>query len=98
VTWIGVPPHQCRIDSGAEVLARYASSDHGTRSFCSRCGSTLFFESTEHPDQLHIVLANLRDPIDREPQMHVYFDDRARWTRVDDELPRLGGESGVEAV
>jgi hypothetical protein len=98
VTWIGVLHQQCRVESGEELLTRYASSGHGTRTFCSRCGSTLFFESTEHADQVHIVLANLHDPIDREPQMHVYFSDRAHWTRLADELPRLGGESGVEPV
>jgi hypothetical protein len=27
---------------------------------------------------------------------HVYFDDRAPWTLVGDDLPRLGGASGLE--
>jgi hypothetical protein len=30
------------------------------------------------------------------PQAHFYFDDRASWTRVADELPRFGGTTGVE--
>jgi hypothetical protein len=98
VTWFGVPRAQLRLESGDDLLTRYASSDHGTRSFCARCGSTLFFESTRHPDELHVVLANMHGPIDREPQLHVFFGDRPRWTSLDDRLPRLGGESGMEPL
>ena len=50
-----------------DVLQRYASSTHGTRSFCSRCGSTLFCESTHHPDRVDVVLANVKGTIDRAP-------------------------------
>ena len=32
-----------------------------------------------------------------EPQMHIYFDDRAQWVAVGDDLPRLGGKTGFEA-
>jgi hypothetical protein len=28
--------------------------------------------------------------------MHIYFDDRAAWTAVGDDLPRLGGTTGME--
>ena len=77
-------------------LVRLASSEHGSRSFCGRCGSSLLCESTHHPDRVDVVLANLHGPIDREPELHVYFDDRADWVRVDDGLPRLGGKTGLE--
>jgi hypothetical protein len=36
--------------------------------------------------------------IDREPQLHIFFDDRVEWIEVNDSLPRLGGETGVEPV
>lgn len=98
VTWLGVPRAQLTIEAGEEELTRFASSSHGHRSFCRRCGSTLFCESTKHPDQIDVVLANLDGPIDRPPQVHVYFDDRAEWVVVDDGLPRLGGESGLEPL
>ena len=98
VTWIGVPGAQLRMVEGEGVLVRYRSSDHGTRSFCGRCGSSLFCESTRHPGVVDVVLASLAGAIDRAPQAHVYFDCRADWVRVDDELPRLGGESGVEPL
>lgn len=75
---------------------RFRSSDHGTRSFCGRCGSPLFFESTRHPDRIEIALAAMHGPIDREPEAHMHFGDRASWAVVCGELPRLGGASGLE--
>ena len=95
VTWFAVPRSRFRLASD-ETLARFRSSDHGTRSFCTRCGSTLFCESSHHPDQIDVVLANMQGPIDRGPEAHYFFDDRAEWTRAEDGLPRLGGESGLE--
>ena len=98
VTWFAVPRAQFSLDRGDSMLMRYESSDHGARSFCGSCGSSLFCESTQHPDQIDIVLANMKQPIDRPPQVHIYFDDRAEWTRVNDGLPQLGGLSGMEPV
>ncbi len=96
VTWFGVERGRLFVDAGDGELERYASSDHGTRSFCRRCGSSLFFESTHHPERVDVVLANMDGAIDREPQLHVHFDDRAPWVTVSDGLPRLGGRTGME--
>ena len=98
VTWFGVPPGQLSIDAGKDDLVVHQSSEHGTRSFCRHCGSSLFCESSRHPDRVDIPLANMHDPIDRRPQLHVYFDDRAEWLDLDDDLPRLGGETGMEPI
>ncbi len=98
VTWFVVTRDQFSLDAGSDALVRFASSDHGTRSFCGRCGSSLFCESTQHPDDVDIVLANMHDPIDRKPEMHIYFDDRADWTFAEDGLPRRGGSSGLEPL
>ena len=98
VTWAILLREQLRVRSGSDRLVRFKSSDHGTRSFCGTCGSTLLFETTRDPERIDVVLANLDGPIDREPQFHVYFDDRADWIRADDGLPRLGGTTGVEPL
>ena len=94
VTWIGVPRAQLRLAADGAEPVTHASSDHGTRSFCGRCGSSLFCESKHHPDVVDVVLANMSGPIDREPQLHFYFDDRASWVVAEDGLPRLPGGLG----
>ena len=98
VTWFGVSRSQFRVVTGQTDLVRYQSSEHAVRSFCRRCGSSLFSESSRHPDQIEVVLANVHDPIDRLPEAHVFFDDRATWLTVHDDLPRMGGVSGFSPI
>lgn len=98
VTWVALPGSQFQLDAGGEALVRFESSTHGSRSFCGRCGTSLLCESTERPDEVDIPLANLEGAIDREPQLHIYFDDRADWAFADDGLPRLGGPTGLEPI
>jgi hypothetical protein len=43
-----------------------------------------------------VPLGNRDGAIDRIPESHVYFDDRASWTLVGNDLPRLCGASGFE--
>ena len=45
-----------------------------------------------------MALANVDGDIDRPPQLHVYYDDRAPWVCIGDDLPRLGGETGLEPL
>ncbi len=98
VTWIGARREGFSVDAGTDALVRYQSSPKGSRTFCGRCGTSLFCENAQHPELVDIPLANLADPIDREPSMHFYFDHRADWVVVKDALPRLGGESGFEPL
>jgi hypothetical protein len=98
VTWFGLRSEQLAIDAGAEALTRHASSKHGTRTFCSRCGSSLFCDHSDQPGHVNVVLAAMQTPIDREPELHAYFDSRARWITVADRLPRLGGKTGLEPL
>ena len=98
VTWIGVRKEQLRFVKGQDGLKTYPSSEHGIRQFCSTCGSSLFCELESEPGTVDIVLANLDGPIDREPQVHVYYDSGVSWAQNDDALPKLGGKTGSEPL
>jgi len=98
VTWLAIDRSQLDVIAGRSELVRYESSVHGTRSFCSRCGTSLFCENATHPDRVDIPLANMNGPTDRAPQVHVYVDSRADWFSITDSLPRLGGKTGLEPV
>jgi hypothetical protein len=98
VTWFGVGSDQLTIDAGADRLTRHRSSEHGTRSFCSRCGSSLFCDHSDQPGRVNIVLAVMQTPIGRDPDVHTFFDARVPWVSVGDDLPRLGGETGLEPL
>jgi hypothetical protein len=62
------------------------------------CGSSLFCDNTTYPDRVDVALGAMDGPIDRAPQLHVYYDSRAGWVEVADELPRRGGKSGFEPL
>ncbi len=98
VTWVAVPPERFRVTSGEEYITRFESSETGTRSFCKTCGSQMFCKNELHPEIIDRALAALHGKIDRDPEEHWYFDSRADWTVVNDDLPKLGGTTGVEPL
>jgi hypothetical protein len=95
VTWVGFKSEAVRFDDPQSRLHWYESSPGAGRGFCSRCGTTLFFRSERWPGELHIVRSNFDGPLDREPQVHVSYDDHVPWLQVgDDGLKRVGGLGG----
>ena len=79
VTWVGIAADRFVLESGTDVLGHYQSSTAATRSFCCRCGSPLFFQSSHWPGEVHVTLASLDDPSGLEPQAHAYWESRADW-------------------
>lgn len=88
ITWVGMEKTQFRIIAGEDELSWYRSSPPASRGFCRQCGSTLFFQSTRWPTEMHVVLANIDAAIDRAPAGHVYYDSHADWITVNDGLAR----------
>ena len=96
VTFVGLPRERFRLLSGATTV--YRSSETAQRSFCARCGSTLFFEGDRWADEIHVSRASLPDAAPLRPHGHAYFDHGAPWMRWGDDLPRFGGPSGTEPL
>lgn len=89
VTWVGVAQERFHLLAGDALLRRYHSSPEATRSFCGRCGSPMFFESTRWPGEVHVALAHFTSPLDREPDKNAFAADRAHWI-PEFRLPRDG--------
>ena len=88
VTWVGFARDRFKITVGENTLRWYASSPPAQRGYCGDCGSSLFFKSTRWPDEIHVTLANIQGPLDRQPERHVYFDTHVSWLEFADNLPR----------
>ncbi len=69
-------------------LSRYASSDHGVRSFCGNCGTQISFVSTNDPGMIYLTVASLDDPEAIKPTMNVHVVDGLRWIHIDDGLEK----------
>ena len=98
VTWFGVERSRFELVAETDSLAWYRSTPQARRGFCSSCGSTLFFEGDRWPDEVHIALAHMDGPIDRQPKAHVFFDSHVDWVELADDLPRLGGPTGNQPL
>ena len=100
VTWVGTDEKRFVVESGAEVLRRYQSSAEGSRSFCGRCGSPLFFESARWPGELHITLASIDPAVAAtlQPQGHVHWSQRVPWIGdIHDGLSRHAESGGASS-
>ena len=91
VTWLGISGERFEFIGDGSHLRTYRSSTEATRSFCGRCGTPLFFESTRWPGELHITLGSV-DPelaAQLQPQAHVHWVEHVPWIgEFHDSLPR----------
>jgi hypothetical protein len=86
VTWAGFDSGHFNLVSGDHHLEWYESSPGARRGFCRTCGSTMLFESERWQGETHVALACIEDPIDREPQAHVFYGSHVDWMPIDDAL------------
>ena len=96
VTWAALSSERVHVAAGDTELVHYRSSEIGTRSFCRRCGSSMFCTLDTHPGVIDVALGCLAPDHGAVPLAHVFWDDRAGWLELRDGLPRLGGKSGQE--
>ena len=75
-----------------ETLAHYRSSPDVRRSFCARCGSTLFWDRDGAP-HISICAGTLDLPSGLSTAGHIYVADKADFYEIDDGLPRFEGSS-----
>ncbi len=89
VSWVGTAEERFRFLPGSAEARWYASTPQSRRGFCATCGTTLFYASTICPGEIHVARPAFPGAIDREPQCHVFFDQRVAWAEVGDRLPRF---------
>ena len=78
-------------DTDYELLAgepaTFRSSEHGTRSFCPRCGTQLTFQSNDCPDEVDVTVGSLEDPNRVPPKDHTHTSSKLSWVTLEDGLP-----------
>jgi hypothetical protein len=94
VTWVGVDKSRFKLLK-QDSLKWYRSSEEAERGFCNDCGSTLFFRSTQWPDEIHVARANVPGKLDIEPAVHVsYGSQEVPWFKFEDGLPHKHNGDG----
>jgi hypothetical protein len=81
LTWFSVRAGDFQMLRGKP--ARFNTSEHVTRSFCSRCGTHLTFQYANLPDILYVTSCSLDDPTLAPPVDNIYTDARLAWIGPD---------------
>jgi hypothetical protein len=72
-----------------------ATSTEFRRAFCAGCGTIMWTESIDPArwDLVSVHHGTIEHAAEIEPAVHLCFADRLPWFRIDDALPRVGGNS-----
>lgn len=83
-----------RLITGHGELKNYRSSSQVRRSFCTECGSTLFFEHDAAPKLVFVAVGTLDEATEGSvnPDAHVFASSKAAWWTIADALPRHDGQ------
>lgn len=88
VTNIPVEEAAFKITSGESNLRSFESSPGKERVFCSNCGSPILSKTTKLPGVVRIRAGTLNGDLETKPIYHIYFDSKANWFEVSDDLPK----------
>jgi hypothetical protein len=72
---------------GAEHLTWYRSSEKVQRGFCSRCGSSLFFEPF-HKDWMGVAMGAFDKPTGTQLGIHIFVAEKGDYYEITDGLPQ----------
>ena len=56
------------------------------RSFCNTCGSPLFYENQDFPENIYIHIGSFDQPEELHPDRHTWVSDRISWHEIKDDL------------
>lgn len=73
------------------ALVEYRATPEVARSFCNRCGSSLFWSHEAHADFIDVALGTLDDDPGRPIDAHIYVSSKAGWHAISDALPQYEG-------
>ena len=76
----------------AEEPTEYESSEYIRRGFCSICGASLSYRSTQYPDYYTLSIASLDEPDLVKPSYHIHTDSQVSWLLIEDDCQRYSGE------
>jgi hypothetical protein len=95
-TYVTVGRARFHLVSGAELVRTFASSEPVLRSFCARCGSSLFWDDRSAPETIDVALGTLDDEPENGPFCHVFVGSKAGWVGIHDDLPQYSEKAPKE--
>ena len=95
-TYVGSWCKRLRITRGEDAISRYEDKATKTvRSFCSTCGTPLFYERARGPHMVNIPRALFSARTGRQPLYHIAIEELQDWAYTGEPLVPLKGFPGV---
>ena len=95
-TYVGSWRKRLRITKGKATIARYEDKATATaRSFCTNCGTPLFYERPRSPHMVNIPRALFSGRTGRQPLYHIAIEELQEWAYTGAPLVPLKGFPGV---
>ena len=86
LAWAVVPVRAFELTRGRPTV--FASSEHGERLFCGRCGTQILYKERDAAQTVDVNVATLDEPDRVAPQVHIWTQSRIAWFDTHDGLPR----------
>ena len=78
---------------GENLMHSYASSPNKRRVFCSQCGSPLYSERLDKPEQVRLRIGIINEPLNASIVAHAYTQHKANWDQICDDAPQYTQKS-----
>jgi len=88
---VNAPFDAVRFTKGQDVVTWFRASEYARRGFCSKCGSSLFWNADgleKHKDRIAIALGALDAPTGLGLEEHIYVADKGDYYEIADGLPQ----------
>jgi len=87
-SWVVMKSNQFTLVKGSDILSRYQATEKFSKSFCSKCGSTVSCVNDEKfPDHIYVARGNISSEIELPVNLQVYTDDKADWLVLNEAIP-----------
>ena len=95
-TYVGSWRSRFRVTQGLRDIRHYQDPAAGTtRSFCSRCGTPLYYERSHSPHMVNIPRALFKVRTGRQALYHIAIEQTPEWAYLGEPLVPLKGFPGV---
>jgi len=87
-SWLVLPFDQFNLLSGKDHITDYEASDKFSKSFCSKCGSTVScINNDKFPGHIYVAKGNITSEFDIPAEIQVFTRFKADWVTIDEQPP-----------
>jgi hypothetical protein len=87
--FVGLKKNDFKYSKGEELVTEFKSSDWASRTFCSKCGSSLMYLYHEMTDSYFVSAGSLDDDPEIRPDKHIFVKDKCQWFNIIDDIPQI---------